>query len=80
MSDIIMKEIERLGDPRRVFLGGLSQGCAVTLATFLSYKKGPLGGIVGLIGVQSAEDQYDKIDLDMKRKTPILLYNGEEDT
>ena len=79
ISELLDKEVEALGDPTKVFLGGLSQGCATVLATFLTYKGGQLGGIFALIGVHSFEADWEDIDLDQKRKTPIMLYNGDKD-
>jgi predicted esterase len=51
--NLLSDEIELLGDPRRVFLGGISQGMATALWTFLCAPgriKGPLGGVVGFCG------------------------------
>lgn len=51
--DILNDEVELVGDPRRVFLGGISQGMATALWTFLCAPgriKGPLGGVVGFCG------------------------------
>jgi len=49
VSKIIDKEAATLGNSNKVFVGGFSQGCAVSLATLISYPK-PLGGIVGMSG------------------------------
>ena len=49
------EEIEKLPnkDPQRIFLGGYSEGCMVALAAFLKYQgTAPLGGIIGLSGMQ----------------------------
>lgn len=62
--DVLSNEIELVGgDPSRVFLGGISQGMATALFTFLCAPdriKGPLGGLVGFCGwlpfSQQAED------------------------
>ncbi|KAJ5678141.1 uncharacterized protein N7477_003774 [Penicillium maclennaniae] len=51
--DILKDEIDLIGDPTRVFLGGISQGMATALCTFLCAPgriKGPLGGVVGFCG------------------------------
>ena len=49
------------------------------MATFLSRQGSPLGGVVGMIGVQGAEVDWEKIDIEQKRQTPILVYNGDKD-
>ena len=67
-----------MGGSKNVFIGGFSQGCAVSLASFLLYK-GMLGGVVGLSGCQAAELDWTKIDLLIKTKTPLFLYHGEDD-
>ncbi|KAJ5938859.1 hypothetical protein N7466_001993 [Penicillium verhagenii] len=52
--DLLDREIERVGgDPRRIYLGGISQGMAITLWTFLCAPgriQRPLGGILGFCG------------------------------
>lgn len=50
-------EAKILGGTEKVFIGGFSQGCAISLATFLSYP-GVLGGVVGLSGAQSAKIEW----------------------
>lgn len=50
---ILNNEIEIIGNPTRVFLGGISQGMATALWAFLCAPgriKGPLGGVVGFCG------------------------------
>ena len=52
----------------------------VSLSTLISWKKDkPLGGIIGLSGMQPIPEPAD-INLDVIRKTPLFLYHGEEDT
>ena len=46
----INEEVKILGTSERVFLAGFSQGCALSLATFLRYP-GKLGGVAGLSGM-----------------------------
>jgi len=51
LVQLLQVEVERLGDPSRVFLGGLSQGCTVALDVYL--REAPrlgLGGFVGSVG------------------------------
>lgn len=57
---LIEKEAEHLNnDTTKIFLGGVSQGCMVSLAAFLRYN-GPqrLGGIIGLNGMQGLSSQH----------------------
>ncbi|KAJ5746374.1 hypothetical protein N7520_011556 [Penicillium odoratum] len=52
--ELLDREIEQVGgDPRRVYLGGISQGMATTLWTLFCAPgrfQGPLGGILGFCG------------------------------
>ena len=51
---VIDKEVDKFADKdsRRIFIGGESQGCVMSLAAFLRYNKTtPLGGLMGHIGV-----------------------------
>ena len=78
VSKIIDTEAISLGNSNKVFVGGFSQGCAVTLATLISYPK-PLGGIVALSGAQSLKvDDWSKIE-QFKKDTPLFLYHGGSD-
>ena len=67
--------------PQNIFLGGFSQGCCLSLATFLKLKDMQLGGVVGLSGMMALQiKDWDKeLDLPLKRKTPMFLYHGESD-
>ena len=78
--DLLLKEVTSLGDPRRVFLGGFSQGASVALAAFLQFKHGPLGGVVGLSGAHCADIAWSGLDLQKLRKTKMFLYHGEADS
>jgi predicted esterase len=42
------------------------------------YKE-PLGGIVGLSGMNVLDVYWNKIDTQKVNKTPILLYHGKDD-
>lgn len=46
---LLAREAATLGDGRRVFLGGCSQGCGVALHAGLTYE-GELGGLLGTMG------------------------------
>ena len=62
-----------------VFVGGFSQGCTVSLASFLLYKE-VLKGCVGLSGAHNADIDILKIpQLEEKKKAPMFLYHGQED-
>ena len=51
----------------------------VSLATLISWKGDkPLGGVVGLSGLQCLDEPAD-INLDVIRQTPLFLYHGEND-
>ena len=62
-----------------MFIGGNSSGVAVALATFLKFKGGRLGGVVGLNGAHHARINFSNLDLPLKRKTPIFLNSGKAD-
>ena len=72
----IKTEIEKVGDPSKVFLGGFSQGCAIVLATYLHFD-GVLGGVYGASGVFSNVMDWSKVDIAAKKSTPVMLYHGE---
>lgn len=81
VTSLINEEVEILnGQHDKVFIGGFSQGCAISLATFLLYSGGRLGGCVGLSGAHSATINYaTEVDLPLKQQTKIFLYHGEAD-
>lgn len=54
IRDIIKTEIKKYPDenPKRIFIGGLSMGASMALASFLSYDGAePLGGVISLYGI-----------------------------
>jgi len=81
VTDIIKSEVTLLdGQHEKVFIGGFSQGCAISLATFLLYRQGRLGGCVGLSGAHSAIIDYEhEVDMPLKKQTKMFLYHGEDD-
>lgn len=82
ITELIDEEVAILqGQHDKIYIGGFSQGCAITLATFLLYSKGQLGGVVGLSGCQSMAIDYasNEVDLPLKRQTKMFLYHGEDD-
>ena len=70
-------------DPRRVFIGGFSQGCMVSLAAFLKYTgPEPFGGILGLSGMQALTlkpEHQTSERIAVQKQIPIFLYHGEAD-
>jgi predicted esterase len=76
-------EAEKLGNKKdfsKIFVGGFSQGCMVSLATLhLHDGPTPFGGIIGLSGLQGLKfDHWNipKNKLDIQRKTPLFIYHG----
>ena len=69
VSTWIDEEVKLLGGRHdRVFLGGMSQGCCIALASFLLYKRGRLGGVVGTGGAHKTKIDYKaEVDLPLKR-------------
>ena len=58
---------------KRVFVGGLSQGCAISLAYGLT-SKNIIGGVIGLSG-----HLFNGFELPNLGKLPLLLYHGHKD-
>lgn len=81
ITELIDQEVEsHNGDHSKVFVGGFSQGGSAAIATFLLYKSGQLGGCAVHSGAHLAIIDYaNEVDLDLKRKTHMCLYHGEED-
>ena len=82
ITKIVDEEIERLeGYSQNVWLGGFSQGCTLSLATFLLYPERQLGGALGLSGALALKlDDWNKdIDLELKKKSEVFLYHGRSD-
>jgi predicted esterase len=81
---LIKTEVTALGgDASRVFLGGCGQGVTLALASYLRVTSeiGPLGGVFCTSGIYCAQFDWKdaKIDLDVKKQTPVHLYHGSED-
>ena len=75
---LLKKEIKLLGNSQNVYLGGFSQGCCISLATWILCDE-VLGGIIGCSGVMCTNIDWDTVDIDKKNKTPVLLYHGTKD-
>jgi len=71
---LIRSEIQRVGDPKRVIIGGASQGCCVALDSAMTYPQ-ELGGVIGLVGHILGSTPLDP----SKRKMPIHLFHEESD-
>ena len=69
VTALIDEEVASLnGQHNKVYIGGFSQGCAISLATFLLYPRGKLGGVIGCSGAHSAVLDYNtEVDLPLKR-------------
>jgi phospholipase/carboxylesterase len=82
-TEIILKmvreEVKKLGNSNKIFLGGFSEGCGLALSVYLQYDDGPFGGVVGCHGSNVADIDWTKINLKIKKETPVLLYHGEND-
>jgi predicted esterase len=63
---LIETEIKILKDPKKVFIGGYSQGASIALATFLQYPEA-LGGLACYSGLMCANIDWSKVDLDLKK-------------
>ena len=85
MVDVIHEEAAELGNNyKRVFVGGISQGCCTALNAALSCDK-VIGGVVGLSGhvLPAIIDQIEKDKkgtFDEKKKNlSIFAYHGKMD-
>eukprot|EP01016_Furgasonia_blochmanni_P050293 TRINITY_DN7753_c0_g1_i5.p2 TRINITY_DN7753_c0_g1~~TRINITY_DN7753_c0_g1_i5.p2 ORF type:complete len:245 (-),score=51.27 TRINITY_DN7753_c0_g1_i5:1700-2374(-) len=67
-------EIAILGDSKKVFLGGFSQGCCMSLHVGLGFDQ-PLGGIIGLSGFLFPISKVNPANA----KTPVMLSHGVDD-
>jgi len=82
INKLVKSEIEyHSGNASRVFIVGLNQGCCIGLASYfkLDTSLGALGGIFGYGGVYCANFNWDKVDVALKRKTPIEVRHGKKD-
>lgn len=66
LNRMIQEEVNRFPDkdPKRIFLMGFSQGCALNLATFMRYSQPkPLGGIVCMSMFNPLNEEFFNKDL-----------------
>lgn len=73
---LIRAEAQRVGDSRRVIIGGASQGCQLALDAALTYPE-ELGGVVGLVGHILACTPLDAAP--EKRNMPVHLFHEATD-
>lgn len=71
---LIDREVQRIGDPRRVILGGASQGCCVALDAALTYPE-VLGGVIGVVGHVLGSTPLEP----SKRHMPLHLFHEATD-
>ena len=81
LKQLIQKEILQLEDSKLIYIGGFGQGCSMALATYLMLDKNiQLGGVIGCSGLQCDNVEWENIDIEAKKKTPIFLSHGKSDT
>lgn len=73
---LIDAEVAKGTAVRDVFLGGFSQGAAMSLWAGLSYPKGPLGGVIGMSGWWPATMSLPNPPREGER---VLLCHGRSD-
>ena len=79
ITALIDKEVKDKGiDPRRIMLGGFSQGAAMAIYTGLQYPH-RLGGIVALSGYLCDLNLVSNIKDNEMKKTPIVMFHGAQD-
>merc|ERR1712129_148418 len=75
---LIDAEIAKGIDPKRIILGGFSQGAAMAIYCGLLYPK-VLGGIVALSGYLCDITIVGKIKDKQTKSIPIRMYHGSQD-
>lgn len=74
---ILDKEIDLLGDSKKIIIGGFSQGGTIAFNVGLNYKYS-LGGIIAIHSIFM--DNIIKINKNLySNKIPIFLFSGTED-
>lgn len=72
---LVHKEVQRMGgDPRRVIIGGKSQGCCMALDVAMNYPD-ELGGVIGLVGHCLGCTTLNE----SKRSMPLHLFHEDTD-
>jgi predicted esterase len=80
IEEIMQNEMDLLGGfSSKIYLGGFGQGCTMAVAVFAMYEGGPLGGVYGTSGIFCVDLDWDYIDPEEKRKTPLYFMVGDCD-
>lgn len=74
LHSLIRQEVKLAGDPKRVIIGGVSQGCCVALDAAMTYEQ-ELGGVIGLVGHILGSTPLDA----SKRNMPLHLFHEASD-
>jgi len=74
---LVQKETESI-DSSKIFIAGLMDGVSIALTTWLRSSH-VLGGVHCYQGVLTAKIDWDKINVQDKKKTPVEIFSGEED-
>ncbi|KAL4435970.1 hypothetical protein ABPG74_022205 [Tetrahymena malaccensis] len=74
IQEIMKKEQSILQDKQQLYVGGISQGCALALYSGLSYQQ-KIGGIIALSGYYIDTCQISKENIDV----PIYFSHGLDD-
>lgn len=78
INQLINDEIEKGIDPKRIILGGFSQGAAMAIYCGLQYPQ-RLGGIVALSGYLCDMELVKKVKDKEMKTTPIVMFHGKND-
>ena len=83
VTDYLETEVGHLGGAeigaKKVFIGGFADGANIAITTHLLFKGATLGGVVGCSGFFGTVIEYDNINIEEKKNTPIYLQHGEAD-
>ncbi len=79
LTDLILHQMESGIPSEKIILAGFSQGAVIALTTGLKFEK-PLGGILALSGYFPFAEQVIENANPEKRKMPIFIAHGTEDT
>lgn len=75
IHEVIRKEVKNMGgDPKRVIVGGASQGCCVALDAAMTYPE-ELAGVIGIVGHVLGSTPLDPA----KRSMPLYLFHEATD-
>mgnify|MGYP001264194591 CR=1 FL=1 len=77
IHDIVENEINNGQDPKKIFIGGFSQGASLSLISGLSYYNQELGGIIMFSG-WILKKPFSRIK-NINKNTPIFIGHGTKD-